>query len=285
MPHRQPGRGPEGDQHTSGICTVQMPEDLVVCYTLNNQSIDGAASVAASVRSQRGDIRMLPVPMRIESGEKDKLNLRREYAMDRFGGLFAGRDALERERSWDDVEVPYIPLYAYEEILAVFKDRPGASRTVLAAAERVAQRLTGDDDIRARQITEARRRWALASYAGTSLSTALDDDLEDASAPRPAASTCPIDETMPPHSRDCSLTVSPRRWAVIACSWTSTRSCREQTSPRRSRRLRDVRRSCSRLSARDGRRRLTKPETRGCATRTTGCVSSSPPHSPAHRCA
>src|SRR5688572_15150308 len=37
-----------GVSDTSGICTVQLPEILVVCFTLNNQSIEGAAAVSAS---------------------------------------------------------------------------------------------------------------------------------------------------------------------------------------------------------------------------------------------
>ena len=32
-----------GVSDASGICTVQMPDLLVVCFTLNHQSIEGAA--------------------------------------------------------------------------------------------------------------------------------------------------------------------------------------------------------------------------------------------------
>jgi hypothetical protein len=42
-----------GVSDTSGICTVQMPDILVVCFTLNTQSIEGAASVAESADAQR----------------------------------------------------------------------------------------------------------------------------------------------------------------------------------------------------------------------------------------
>ena len=42
-----------GISDTSGICTVQMPDDLVVCFTLNEQSIKGAAAVAESADQQR----------------------------------------------------------------------------------------------------------------------------------------------------------------------------------------------------------------------------------------
>ena len=42
-----------GLSDTSGICTVQMPDDLVVCFTLNRQSIHGAAATATSADVQR----------------------------------------------------------------------------------------------------------------------------------------------------------------------------------------------------------------------------------------
>ena len=45
-----------GVSDTSGICTVQMPDALVICFTLNNQSVEGAAAVAQSVLDQRSDI-------------------------------------------------------------------------------------------------------------------------------------------------------------------------------------------------------------------------------------
>ena len=38
-----------GVSDTSGICTVQLPDALVVCFTLNGQSIEGASAVAESV--------------------------------------------------------------------------------------------------------------------------------------------------------------------------------------------------------------------------------------------
>ena len=52
-----------GVSDTAGICTVQMPDTLVVCFTYNNQSIKGAAAVARSIADVRG--RMPRGPARI----------------------------------------------------------------------------------------------------------------------------------------------------------------------------------------------------------------------------
>ena len=59
-----------GVSDTAGICTVHMPDVLVVCFTLNRQNIKGAAAVTSSVYSQRSrsDVKILPVPMRLELG-------------------------------------------------------------------------------------------------------------------------------------------------------------------------------------------------------------------------
>ena len=64
-----------GVSDTSGICTIQMPDTLVACTTLNNQSLVGMSAVLESIRSKRnpGDLRVFPTIMRIELAEKDKL--------------------------------------------------------------------------------------------------------------------------------------------------------------------------------------------------------------------
>ncbi|MGH9851114.1 MAG: tyrosine-protein kinase family protein, partial [Blastocatellia bacterium] len=76
-----------GVSDTSGICTVQMPDALVVCFTLNNQSIEGAAAVATSADEQRREprLKIYPVQMRVELFEKQKLLKRKERAKERFG--------------------------------------------------------------------------------------------------------------------------------------------------------------------------------------------------------
>jgi hypothetical protein len=99
-----------GVSDTSGICTVKMPDALVVCFTLNHQSIHGAAGVADYANRLRGPsatageelkgpesvssrqkaepqsrnkqqrFNIYPVPMRLENAQSRKLERRREYA-------------------------------------------------------------------------------------------------------------------------------------------------------------------------------------------------------------
>jgi MinD-like ATPase involved in chromosome partitioning or flagellar assembly len=85
-----------GVSDTSGICTVDIPDVLVVCFTLNYQSLEGASAVAESARTLReSDNRqrlvVIPVPMRVESGEKDKLNRMRDLVERHFGPMVDDR--------------------------------------------------------------------------------------------------------------------------------------------------------------------------------------------------
>jgi hypothetical protein len=115
-----------GLSDTSGICTVQMPDTLVTCFTLNNQGIEGGAAVARSVLAQRPEpsFRVLPVAMRVENSEKEKVEERKAYAREQFAGLPNDLTAAAFDEYWGDVEVLYVPFYAYEEILATSLTRP-----------------------------------------------------------------------------------------------------------------------------------------------------------------
>lgn len=136
-----------GVSDTSGICTVQMPDTVVVCFTLNNQSIKGAYSVAKSIAEQRTDgggklrVRILPVATRVDTFEKLKLDRRRAYAKDTFDEFLA----FLPPSYWNDVEVPYWSFYAYEEALATFGDEPGAPNSMLRAFESICDHLTNGD--------------------------------------------------------------------------------------------------------------------------------------------
>ncbi len=157
-----------GVSDTSGICTVQFPDTLVVCFTMNNQSIEGASAIAQSVMEQRRDrsFGIFPVPMRVELAEKEKLEQRRELARNRFA-RFPNllKDPGAREEYWGAVEMLYVPYYAYEEVLAAIGDRPGQPTSLLAATERLVSYLTASEVQRLAPLPEARRLELLALYA------------------------------------------------------------------------------------------------------------------------
>ncbi|MEV7384483.1 MULTISPECIES: FxSxx-COOH system tetratricopeptide repeat protein [unclassified Streptomyces] len=124
------------------ICTAHLPDVLVDCFTLSDQSIDGASLVAHDIaeRFHSRRIRILPVPMRVDEGEKVKADAGRSLARTKFEGFPSGMSEEERAAYWGAVEVPYRPFYAYEETLATFGDKAGSSPNSLLSAF---ERLTG----------------------------------------------------------------------------------------------------------------------------------------------
>jgi cellulose biosynthesis protein BcsQ/tetratricopeptide (TPR) repeat protein len=128
------------------LCTVHLPDVVVNCFTLSTQAIDGAATIAKSIRSHpERKITIWPVPMRIDHTRQVKAADGLEFAQRQLAGLPAAMSAEERRAYWDEVQVPYKPSYAYEETLAVFGDRPDSRNSLLSAYERITARITGGE--------------------------------------------------------------------------------------------------------------------------------------------
>ncbi|MFF5207862.1 FxSxx-COOH system tetratricopeptide repeat protein [Streptosporangium sp. NPDC000396] len=126
------------------VCTIQMPDILVDCFTMSDQSIEGASKVARYIdeRYRERNIRILPVPMRIDDGEKEKLDAGRLLARNRFSGFPKHMTPDELNHYWGSVEIPYKRFYAFEETLATFGDSPGSPVSLLAAYERLTGAIT-----------------------------------------------------------------------------------------------------------------------------------------------
>lgn len=134
-----------GVSDTSGICTVQLPDYLIILATPNNQGIEGASSIASSVHElwQKGidknkrslPRKIFPVLSRVDGDEKEKLDLARAYFKDRFNKFI---DHIPKKDYYlGQVELPYYAYYGYEEILATFADKPNLTNSYLAAIERL----------------------------------------------------------------------------------------------------------------------------------------------------
>ncbi|MFM9556659.1 MULTISPECIES: FxSxx-COOH system tetratricopeptide repeat protein [Streptomyces] len=158
-----------GVTDTSGICTVLFPDLLVLGFVYNLQNIRGSAHVARAVtRGAKRTIRLLPVPMRVEDAERERLEVSRDRARDVFGAhlSWVGEDSVERY--WGDVEIPYKTFYAYEEILATVGDRPLQEGTVLKSCERLTDWLTEGEVQRAVPLKDDERQRLLTAYMNKS---------------------------------------------------------------------------------------------------------------------
>ncbi|HVQ12465.1 MAG TPA: SUMF1/EgtB/PvdO family nonheme iron enzyme, partial [Vicinamibacterales bacterium] len=162
-----------GVSDTSSICTVQMPDALVLCFTLNHQSIRGAAAVAASIQAQRGPkFRIFPVPTRLENAETDKLKSALKFGRETFAPFLlhvqnnrTSIDIDQQQPYWSDVQTPYRTFYAFEEVPAAFKDQAGSHDSILASTERLARWLTSGDVTALRPEREDTREGVVAAYA------------------------------------------------------------------------------------------------------------------------
>jgi MinD-like ATPase involved in chromosome partitioning or flagellar assembly len=162
-----------GLSEVASICTVEMPDVLVVPFTLNRQNINGAAAVMASVRAQREqELPIFPIPTRIETGETDKRAAAIAYARQVFAPFLTHLqsdrrviDAAQQAAYWRDVETPYVSYYAFEEVPAAFKDEAGSPRGVRAANERIAYWITNRTLTSHQTESEERRRAIVEAYS------------------------------------------------------------------------------------------------------------------------
>jgi MinD-like ATPase involved in chromosome partitioning or flagellar assembly len=167
-----------GVSDVAEICTIQLPDVLVPCFTYSEQSINGSAQVARMVqqRYDNRNIRVLPVPMRVDLAESAKANAGRLVSMQRFAGMPSGMTAAERSQYWTSVQVPYQPFYAYEEILATFADSPGSTNSLLSAYESIARHVSLGAATALPAIDEAARQRIAAQFMRPVPAAGDDDD-------------------------------------------------------------------------------------------------------------
>src|SRR4051794_6925585 len=164
-----------GLRDIAGICTVRFPDTVVDCFTLSTLSVEGAAAVARSIDEQQDrDIRILPVPMRVEDGEQSKLENGRALARSAFVGFPRGLAKEDQQRYWGDVEIPYKPYYAYEETLATFGDEPRLANSLLSAYERLTSALTRGEVREFPSLPEGLRQRYAQAYERRRLVTTPD---------------------------------------------------------------------------------------------------------------
>jgi MinD-like ATPase involved in chromosome partitioning or flagellar assembly len=124
----------------SGICTMLMPEKLVIVFTPNRQSLQGGIEIllqAAEYRKESNDVRPLivyPLVSRVEANEPE---LRKRwrigdplYRIPSYQAEFENAikraynlTSVELTEYFDEIQIQHIPHYAYgEEIAAITED-------------------------------------------------------------------------------------------------------------------------------------------------------------------
>jgi cellulose biosynthesis protein BcsQ len=160
-----------GVSDTSGICTVEMPDSVVVCFTLNIQSIRGAARICESIVVERNsrdglirnkdslkrsppELRIYPIPTRVELSEFNRRQNALAVVQRTFSRYLGSLNQSEVRKYWGSTQMAYVPNYAFEEIPAVFGDTPDDHLSLCAFIMRLTTLLTSEKNISLENLQE-----------------------------------------------------------------------------------------------------------------------------------
>lgn len=126
-----------GHTDIGGICTMLLPEKLVLVFTPNEQGLEGVlqlAKKAAEYRMKSADLRPLriyPLPSRVELQEDNLRNDWKGKYQNRFEDLFKQiyglPSTISLEQYFNRVLIPHASRYAYGEKVAVLEETAGIS--------------------------------------------------------------------------------------------------------------------------------------------------------------
>ena len=110
-------------------------------------------------------MKIIPVPMRVDYAEQEKLEASRDHARRRFQEFLKDTPrAADPDSYWGAVEIPYRSYFAYEEVLATVADTPRQPASLLAAYERLTATVTDGAITAVQPIDEQTRRQLLARF-------------------------------------------------------------------------------------------------------------------------
>jgi hypothetical protein len=139
------------------ICTLALPDMVVIGLTMHLQAIRGAEQVAQRIRQHHRAIRLHVLPLHI--GEmNDRLAERMTQARRALDPHLDIPDE-DLDGYWSEVQVPYLSNYAYGGELAVFREDLRQPIGVLAQYVNAAGRITDGQVTGFTPITAAQRRW------------------------------------------------------------------------------------------------------------------------------
>lgn len=146
-----------GHTDIGGICTMLMPEKLILVFTPNYQSLEGVLKLAVKATNYRrksDDLRSLsiyPLPSRIELNEVDLRNKWQKQYTDSFTKVFREIYDLPKNISltqyFEQVQIRRVSKYAYGEEIAVIKESTRDINSLAIAYEAFVAYLTSEVDI------------------------------------------------------------------------------------------------------------------------------------------
>jgi MinD-like ATPase involved in chromosome partitioning or flagellar assembly len=153
-----------GTTDVGNLCTVLLPEKLVVVFVPNEQSLHGACEVGAQaveLRKASQDIRPLPLfPLisRVENAENDLQRRWIRDAQSRFEAVFNSVYGTRKPLAtyFDVVQIPHKSFYAYGEQIAACRERVTEVHSLAAAFRGFVDALTANSAIEAQELLRQR---------------------------------------------------------------------------------------------------------------------------------
>jgi len=133
-----------GRARSSVLFPFLRTDKLIVCFTLDEDSVDTSASATGFIKSRTGGaLQVYPVTMRVDSAERERLELRKAYARSKFAPYLAHLRGHEKEKYWSGVENPEIPYFSYARELPPLRENSDDPKSLSSAYERLVAHITG----------------------------------------------------------------------------------------------------------------------------------------------
>jgi MinD-like ATPase involved in chromosome partitioning or flagellar assembly len=143
-----------GHTDAGGVCTMLLPDALVLAFIPNRQNLDGVIAVAekaSNYRKQSGDVRPLrifPLPSRIELQEKEEREKWYALYQKEFEAVFQkiyDLPSISMARYFDETLIRQDTYFAYGEKIAVLDEKVTSNVSLTKAYSDFLEQLTASD--------------------------------------------------------------------------------------------------------------------------------------------
>lgn len=151
-----------GFADVAGMCTMQLPDEVALCFVLNRQNIDGIARISYAIRNKRSEeVKLRPIPMRVartNTSEESDARAKAIADLTRIGGFAASTVT----KDMSQLAIPLADNVPFYETLAPFTEDGPSAEVLPSSYKRMAATLLGceieDPQLTEELISRVRRR-------------------------------------------------------------------------------------------------------------------------------
>lgn len=136
-----------GVTEIGGVCTYQLADVIAMLCAANQQSLEGIYNMARSFKRREAEefrsnrpLEVIVVPARLEQAEGDKLNQFKQDFLSLSDAFVPSAFKRYPEVLWS-LGIPYVPYYAYNEIVAVREREKAIAEPLVKSFEKLARTL------------------------------------------------------------------------------------------------------------------------------------------------